>query len=136
MYKFNGKLYPRTCKLLYNHKHNKNSSILELKEGISKNVVNISKDFFNNERESTGKKKQPYRGILNNARNNNEALKNKSCIFGSKKYSYIERKIFKILDNTECLKKNRTISNRTYKQIKFKQRRLHFLYVYYCSYWF
>ncbi|SBS94742.1 Plasmodium exported protein (Pm-fam-a like), unknown function, partial [Plasmodium malariae] len=111
---------------LAKYKHDKNSNIVELKEGISNSGVYIRKDFSNNERKTIGKKKQSNRGSLNDDGVNKEALKNKSCIFGTKKYSCFENKIFKELDNAEYLEKNNRISDRIYNKIKFKKRRLRF----------
>ncbi|SBT85443.1 fam-m protein [Plasmodium malariae] len=126
IYRLNGKLNARTYRLLAKYKHDKNSNIVELKEGISNSGMCIRKYFSNNERETIGKKKQSNRDSLNDDGVKEEALKNKSCIFGTKKYSYFENKIFKELDNAEYLEKNNRISDKTYNKIKFKKRRLRF----------
>ncbi|KAI4837482.1 fam-l protein [Plasmodium brasilianum] len=47
--------------------------------------------------------------------------KNKSCIFETKKYPRLERKIFKELDYENFLKNNRTISDNIYKKIMCKK---------------
>ncbi|KAI4837496.1 hypothetical protein MKS88_003972 [Plasmodium brasilianum] len=126
IYKLTGKLNIRTYRLLKNYTHDTNLNTVEIKEGISNSAVNISKDFSNNERECIRKKKPSNRDILNNDGNNKKSMKNNSPIYGTKTYSYFEKRIFNKLDNTEFLKKNKTFTDRTYKKIKFKKRRQRF----------
>ncbi|SBS99223.1 Plasmodium exported protein (Pm-fam-a like), unknown function, partial [Plasmodium malariae] len=111
---------------LAKYKRDKNSNIVEEKEIISDSGVNIKKVFSNNDRGAIGTKEQLNRDTLNNSGNNKEATKNKYSVFGGNRCSYFEKKIFNELDNREFLEKNKTISNRTYKKIKFKKRRLRF----------
>lgn len=49
---------------------------------------------------------------------------NKSNIFETKKYYNLEKRIFKELDYFDFLERNRTISNKVYKQTIFKKYRL------------
>ncbi|SBT88035.1 fam-l protein [Plasmodium malariae] len=125
-YKLDGKLRTRRYRLLAKYKQNKNSNTVELMEGISNSKVNVIKDFSNNEKGSIEKKKQLNKSSLNSSGIHDESLKYKPFIFETKNYSYFEKKIFKELDNTEFLIRNRTMSNRTYKKIKFEKRRLRF----------
>ncbi|SBT86394.1 fam-l protein [Plasmodium malariae] len=53
--------------------------------------------------------------------NNKQSMKNKTCIFETKKYSHLEKKIFKELDYMDFLKRNRTISDKVYKKIILKK---------------
>ncbi|SBS99363.1 Plasmodium exported protein (Pm-fam-a like), unknown function [Plasmodium malariae] len=60
---------------------------------------------------------QPNECSLNKVRWNEHANKNKCYILETKKYSRLEKKIFKELDYEDFLKNNRTINNKIYKKI-------------------
>ncbi|KAI4838055.1 hypothetical protein MKS88_003478 [Plasmodium brasilianum] len=114
------KLYGRNYRLMAKNKQDKDSSILYLKEEIP-NGVNYIKDIFNNEKCTSGKTKQSNGSSQRNKRVHKKNMKNKSCIFETKKYSHLEKKIFKELDYVDFLKNNRTISDKIYKKIILKK---------------
>ncbi|SBS96705.1 Plasmodium exported protein (Pm-fam-a like), unknown function, partial [Plasmodium malariae] len=117
------KLYTRYYRLLAKYKQVKDSSIVCLKEDIP-NGDNNKKDIFSNEKRNTGTMKQSNGNPLYNVKGHKQSMKNKSCIFETKKYSHLEKKIFKELDYEDFLKNNRTISDKLYKKIIFKKYRL------------
>ncbi|SBS95371.1 Plasmodium exported protein (Pm-fam-a like), unknown function, partial [Plasmodium malariae] len=108
-------------RLLGKYKPIKNSSILELREKIPNDAVNEKVDICNNEKGKMGLKKKLSENKLKNVKGRNLTLKNKSCIFETRKYSNIEKKIFKELDYSDFLKNNRTISGKIYKKIILKK---------------
>ncbi|SCN12010.1 fam-l protein [Plasmodium malariae] len=110
------KLYARNYRLLAKYKKDKASSIVCLKEWIP-NGVKDKKDIYNNDKWATEKRKLTNGNLSQGARVHKKDIINKSCIFETKKYSYIERKIFKELDYENFVKNNRTISNKVYKKI-------------------
>ncbi|KAI4836242.1 hypothetical protein MKS88_004030 [Plasmodium brasilianum] len=114
------KLYTRYCRSLAKYKQIKNSSIVCLKEDIP-NGANNKKDIFSNEKRNTGTMKQSNGNPLYNVKGHKQSMKNKSCIFETKKYSHLEKKIFKELDYEDFLKNNKTISDKIYKKIIFKK---------------
>ncbi|SCP02955.1 fam-l protein [Plasmodium malariae] len=119
-----GKLNIRTYRLLRKHKKDTHSSIVEIKEEIPYNIDNKNKHIRNNEEEDTSRNKKSYRSSLNNGGSHIKDKKNKFCTFETKKYSHLEKKIFKELDYENFLKNNRIISNKFYKKIMFKKYRL------------
>ncbi|SBS91578.1 Plasmodium exported protein (Pm-fam-a like), unknown function [Plasmodium malariae] len=90
---------------------------MKLKEWISNNDMDERKDISNNERKYAEIKKQSNGSLSNNRKDHKKHNKNKSCIFETKKYSRMEKKIFKELDYADFLKNNRTISDKIYKKI-------------------
>ncbi|SBS94302.1 Plasmodium exported protein (Pm-fam-a like), unknown function [Plasmodium malariae] len=90
------------------------------------NEVNDKKDISNNEKTSLEKKNYSNGSSPRNARGLKKNMKNKSCIFETKKYSHLEKKIFKELDYVDFLKRNKTLSDRIYKKIMLKKFRLRF----------
>ncbi|SBS93525.1 Plasmodium exported protein (Pm-fam-a like), unknown function, partial [Plasmodium malariae] len=102
------------------YKQDKNSSIVYLKKEISNRVNNIN-DIFNNEKYSSGKTKQLNGSSQGNKRRYQKDMKNKSCIFETKKYSHLEKEIFKELDYVDFLKNNKTISDKICKKIMIKK---------------
>ncbi|SBT86427.1 fam-l protein [Plasmodium malariae] len=116
-YSLHGKTYLRIYRLLAKCKKHKDSYFLILKEEIPKNGVNERKDITNNEKGTNTKSKQSSGSSLMNKGENKQPLKNKSCIFKIKKYSHLEKKIFKQLDYVNFLKNNKGISNKAYKKI-------------------
>ncbi|SBS97149.1 Plasmodium exported protein (Pm-fam-a like), unknown function [Plasmodium malariae] len=104
----------------YNH-----SSITCINE-LLPNGVNNKSDITSKEKYSERKKKYSNGTLPTNARSHKEDTKSKSCIFETKKYSHLEKKIFKELDYADFLKNNRTISDKIYKKIIFKKCGLRF----------
>ncbi|SBS96923.1 Plasmodium exported protein (Pm-fam-a like), unknown function [Plasmodium malariae] len=91
-----------------------------LKQKIS-NGENDKKYIYNNENWGARKNEESNGSLPRNARGNKKDIKNKYCIFETKKYSHIEKKIFKELDYVDFLKNNRTISDKVYKNIVLKK---------------
>ncbi|SBS96119.1 Plasmodium exported protein (Pm-fam-a like), unknown function [Plasmodium malariae] len=116
-YKHGNELYSRNYRLLAKYKQEEDLNVIGIKEYISKNGKNEKKKMFYNEKEATCEKNQLNYNFSKNEGHYKQAIKNKSNIFETKKYSYIEKKIFKELDFEDFLKKNRTISNKTYKKL-------------------
>ncbi|SBS93647.1 Plasmodium exported protein (Pm-fam-a like), unknown function, partial [Plasmodium malariae] len=114
------KLYAQNYRLLAKYKKDKASSIVCLKEGIP-NGVKDENDIYNNDEWATEKRKLSNGNLSQGARVHKKDVINKSCIFETKKYSYLERKIFKELDYENFVKNNRTISNKVYKKIVRKK---------------
>ncbi|SBT85947.1 fam-l protein [Plasmodium malariae] len=119
------KLYIRNYRLLAKYNNDKDSSVVCLKKEIPVGVNNKN-DITYIEKESTTKNKASNRYAPRNARGNKKCMKNKSCIFEMKKYSHLEKKIFKELDYVDFLKKNKTISDKIYKKIIRKKCGLRF----------
>ncbi|SCN12030.1 fam-l protein [Plasmodium malariae] len=117
MHKYGRNVHMRTYRLLAKCKQDTDSSIIGLKQNISNNGNNEKNDICYSEKGSSTKKKQPYENSLRNSKGHKEDLKNKSCIFETKKYSHMEKKIFKELDYVDFLKNNRTLNDKTYKKI-------------------
>ncbi|SBS96865.1 Plasmodium exported protein (Pm-fam-a like), unknown function [Plasmodium malariae] len=99
----------------YNH-----SSITCINDQLP-NGVNIKSDITSKEKYAERKKNHSNRTLPTNARSHRKDTKSKSCIFETKKYSHLEKKIFKELDYADFLKNNRTISDKIYKKIIFKK---------------
>ncbi|SBS99051.1 Plasmodium exported protein (Pm-fam-a like), unknown function [Plasmodium malariae] len=102
------KLHASNYHLLEKYKHNKNSRFLCLKNEIQINGVPEEKDISNNENDDSEKKKKSKK-YASNIAGHKSGMKNKTCIFKTKKYSHLEKKIFKELDYTSFLQNNRTI---------------------------
>ncbi|SBT86023.1 fam-l protein [Plasmodium malariae] len=115
-YKLDSKLNG-TFRLLAKCKRDKNLCIVELKNEIPNNELNEKIYISNNKKGATRTSMQPNGSSLNNVGRNKHANKNKCYIFETKKYSRLEKKIFKELDYEDFLKNNRTISNKIYKKI-------------------
>ncbi|SBS98809.1 Plasmodium exported protein (Pm-fam-a like), unknown function, partial [Plasmodium malariae] len=101
------------------------AGIICLKEEIQSGM-NDKNDISYYEKCILEKKKQSNENLPRNARRYKKNVKNKSCILVTKKCSYLEKKIFKELDYVDFLKNNRTISDKFYKKIIFKKRKLRF----------
>ncbi|SCP02964.1 fam-l protein [Plasmodium malariae] len=114
------KLYTRYYRLLAKYNQIKDSSIVRLKEDIP-NGNNDKKDIYSNEKRNTETMKQSNRNPLYNVKGHKQSMKYKTCIFETKKYSHLEKKIFKELDYEDFLRNNRTISNKVYKKIILKK---------------
>ncbi|SBT00537.1 Plasmodium exported protein (Pm-fam-a like), unknown function [Plasmodium malariae] len=115
------KLNIRNYRSLEKYKQEKDSNNVWLKEEVPNNGICEKKYVSINERVSPGKKKQSNRFSSNNLGGNKQDMKNKSCIFETKQYSRLEKKIFKELDYVDFLKNNRTISNKVYFKTIYKK---------------
>ncbi|SBS96243.1 Plasmodium exported protein (Pm-fam-a like), unknown function [Plasmodium malariae] len=102
------------------YNQDKDSSNVCLKEETA-NSANYEKDISNNAKCASGKRKHSNRCLQRNARSQKMYMKNKACVFETKKYSHLEKKIFKELDYEDFLKKSRTISDKIYKKIILKK---------------
>ncbi|SBS98812.1 Plasmodium exported protein (Pm-fam-a like), unknown function [Plasmodium malariae] len=92
-----------------------------LRDDISNNGMDKKKDISNTEKECTEKKKELYRGSLNNYDGHKHDMNNKYSKFVTKKYSHLEKKIFKELDFVDFLRSNKNISDNIYKKIMRKK---------------
>ncbi|SCP02983.1 fam-l protein [Plasmodium malariae] len=119
--KFHKKINTRNYRLLAKHKHDNDSLITGLKENVPNNKVPKRKDISHNENIRTEKKELLNRCSSSSTVVDKKAIKNKSRIFETKKYSHLEKKIFKELDYENFLKNNRSISDKTYKNIIIKK---------------
>ncbi|SBS93253.1 Plasmodium exported protein (Pm-fam-a like), unknown function [Plasmodium malariae] len=115
------KLDDRIYRLLAKYKKDKDSKVVMLRDDISNNGMDKKKDISNTEMQCTGKKKELYRGSLNNYHGHKQDMNNKYSKFVTKKYSHLEKKIFKELDFVDFLKRNKNISDKTYKTIMRKK---------------
>ncbi|SBS95728.1 Plasmodium exported protein (Pm-fam-a like), unknown function [Plasmodium malariae] len=114
-------IHARTYRLLETYGKDNNSSSLYLKEGLPINGIHKKIDTTYNEKYDSEKRKQSYVCPSKFAGGHQPGVKNKSCVFETKKYSHLEKKIFKELDYTDFLKNNKTISNKIYKKIIHKK---------------
>ncbi|KAI4833795.1 uncharacterized protein MKS88_000215 [Plasmodium brasilianum] len=119
------KLYSRNYRSLAKYKQDKDMCIVHLMEQIP-NGVNDKQDMSNNEKASLEKKNYPNASSQRSSRGLKKNMKNNSCIFETKKYSHLEKKIFKELDYVDFLRSNKTLSDRIYKKIMLKKCRLRF----------
>ncbi|SBS93337.1 Plasmodium exported protein (Pm-fam-a like), unknown function, partial [Plasmodium malariae] len=116
-WKHHKRLYARTCRLLAKYKQNNDSSSVCLKGEMKINGVYEKKDISYSEKDDSRKKNQSNPYLSHISGDNKGAIKNKSCTFETKKYSHLEKKIFKELDYTDFLKNNKTISNQVYYKV-------------------
>ncbi|SBT85722.1 fam-l protein [Plasmodium malariae] len=116
----NRKLQEKTCLSLTKYNQDNSSCIVGLNEEISRSGKDVRTHMYNNEVDKVSKK-QLNKSSMNNKRGHKNDKKNKSCIFETKKYSRLEKKIFKELDFSNFLRSNRTISNKLYKKITLKK---------------
>ncbi|SBT85877.1 fam-l protein [Plasmodium malariae] len=116
-YKVSSTLVTRNYRLLAKYIQHKESINLVLKNDIRNNGYYKKKDIHNYEKLSKGKGNQTNDNSSKDPRRHKQDKKKKSCIFETKKYSHLEKKIFKELDFEDFLKNNRTISNQIYKKV-------------------
>ncbi|SCP02984.1 fam-l protein [Plasmodium malariae] len=117
-------IHARTYRLLETYGKDNNSSSLYLKEGLPINGIHKKIDTTYNEKYDSEKRKQSNVCPSRFAGGHQPGVKNKSCVFETKKYSHLEKKIFKELDYQNFLKNNRIISDKLYKKILCKKYRL------------
>ncbi|SBS99071.1 Plasmodium exported protein (Pm-fam-a like), unknown function, partial [Plasmodium malariae] len=125
-YKNNRKL-DKNYRLLAISKEDKCLVFVRLNEEVPNYDVSENKDVYFNEKESKREIKHLSRKSFVNAGGNKQNMRNRKCIFETKKYSRIEKKIFKELDYMDFLKNNRTISNKIYVKTICKKYRLRFV---------
>ncbi|SBS96723.1 Plasmodium exported protein (Pm-fam-a like), unknown function [Plasmodium malariae] len=116
------KLNARNYRLLAKCKNNNDSSMVGLKffpynEKMEKKHKTV-------EESSKAKNKYSNGSSSKYTKDHKQITRNKSNIFETRKYSNLEKKIFKELDYFDFLEKNRTISNKVYQQTIFKKYRL------------
>ncbi|SBS94281.1 Plasmodium exported protein (Pm-fam-a like), unknown function, partial [Plasmodium malariae] len=114
------KLDSITYRLLSKYKKDTDSYVVCLKGDLPNNIVNEKRDVTYNE-SVVAKNKQICRNALNNSGGHKQDKRSKSCVFETKRYSRMEKKIFKELDYMDFLQNSRTISDKTYKKIIFKK---------------
>ncbi|SBS96540.1 Plasmodium exported protein (Pm-fam-a like), unknown function [Plasmodium malariae] len=120
-YKLDIILCGRYYRLLAKCTKDKYSSNVRLIQGIPNNGIQEKYNVHESEMGVTGKKKISRRTSLQNEKYYKNLVKNKCSIFETKKYSHLEKKIFKELDYENYLKNNRTISDKLYKKIICKK---------------
>ncbi|SBT85725.1 fam-l protein [Plasmodium malariae] len=114
----------RNYRLLGGYKYNIDSKVIFTKEEMPNIVLTNKKDICNSE-EGLQRKVNKSNGCSPSiTRSRKKDMNKKSCTFETKKYSHLEKKIFKELDYENFLKKNRTITDKMYKKIMLKKYRL------------
>ncbi|SBS99458.1 Plasmodium exported protein (Pm-fam-a like), unknown function [Plasmodium malariae] len=107
----------RSYRILERYEQVKDSYYVASNTNIKDNEIQEEKYFCNNEKSTLVKRRQLNGSLSKNDRCYKKGIKCNSNVFETKKYSHIEKKIFKELDYFDFLKNNRTISNKTYKKI-------------------
>ncbi|KAI4839833.1 hypothetical protein MKS88_001736 [Plasmodium brasilianum] len=121
-----GKLSIRTYRLLTKRKQDRYLHFMRLNEKMQNNEEYEKKDITNNENGVKRINRTSYKNSLNTDDEYKHYKRDKSYIFETKKYSYLEKKIFKDLDFFNFLKNNKTISDKTYKKVILKKCGLRF----------
>ncbi|KAI4841433.1 uncharacterized protein MKS88_000154 [Plasmodium brasilianum] len=116
-YSYRRKLYTRNYRLLVKYKQYKDSSTVCLREEIQNSGIKKKEDKYYNDKERLEKNKQSNGSLSKISGGHKLAIRNRSCIFETKKYSFLEKKIFKELDYEDFLKNTRSISEKLYKKI-------------------
>ncbi|SBT86377.1 fam-l protein [Plasmodium malariae] len=116
-WKYRRKFYINTYRLLAKYKRDNASNDVGLKEEIPNHTVKEEKYVCNNGWGTSGKKVKSCKSSSMYVVGHKPTMKNKSNIFETKKYSHLEKKIFKELDYMDFLKNNRTLSERIYYKI-------------------
>ncbi|KAI4838057.1 hypothetical protein MKS88_003480 [Plasmodium brasilianum] len=119
-YNHHRELYTRNYRSMANYKQYNHSSITCINEQLP-NGVNNKIDIISKEKYAERNKKHSNRTLSTSAKSHRKDTKSKSCIYETKKYSRLEKKIFKELDYADFLKNNRTISDKIYKKIILKK---------------
>ncbi|SBT85952.1 fam-l protein [Plasmodium malariae] len=120
------KLRTGTYRFLANCKNNIEKSITGLKEDVTNYGIKEKNNIYNTEKGTNAKNIHSHGLLSENASDRRKAMKNKSCIFETEKYSHFEKKIFKELDYQNFLEKNKIISDKLYKTIIRKKYGLRF----------
>ncbi|KAI4838041.1 fam-l protein [Plasmodium brasilianum] len=118
----NCKKFPaRNYRLLSKYKKNCDSNALCLKEELPTKGFSPPNDISTNKKDKLEKNKKKNGCSSMIVGDYKPDVKNKTCIFETKEYSNLEKKIFKELDYTNFLKNNRTISNKVYRKLICKK---------------
>ncbi|KAI4833608.1 fam-l protein [Plasmodium brasilianum] len=123
-YKIEKKIDESTYRILAKYKQDKDSCALYLQEYIPKYESNKKRYISNNEEKTPETKKQSNGSASVNEAGHKQHMKNKSFMFETKAYSRIEKKIFKELDYLDFLKNNRTITDKFFRKIIFKKKKV------------
>ncbi|SBT85555.1 fam-l protein [Plasmodium malariae] len=118
---FGIKMDRRNYRLLEKCSQNKLSRSVKLMQQLPNNGIREKNDTSYYEMGVARQMKLSNRALSNDEEDNKQSMKNKTCIFETKKYSHLEKKIFKELDYMDFLKRNRTISDKVYKKIILKK---------------
>ncbi|SBS95828.1 Plasmodium exported protein (Pm-fam-a like), unknown function, partial [Plasmodium malariae] len=102
------------------------SNNIGLKNGMQNNGDFINENIYSCEKLAKNKSNLSNDSPSKNSRGHKQDKKNKSCVFETKKYSHLEKNIFKELDYMDFLKENKTISNKNYRKIICKKYGLRF----------
>ncbi|SBT85833.1 fam-l protein [Plasmodium malariae] len=116
----------RNYRLLGGYKYNIDSKVIFTKEEMPNIGLTNKKDICNSEEGVQSKMNKSNECSPSITRSRKKDMNKKSCTFETKKYSHLEKKIFKELDYENFLKKNRTITDKMYKKIMLKKYRLRF----------
>ncbi|SBS99198.1 Plasmodium exported protein (Pm-fam-a like), unknown function [Plasmodium malariae] len=117
-------LEARNYRLLEGYKYNIDSKVIFTKEEMPNIGLTNKKDICNSEKEVQSKMNKTNGCSPSITRSRKKDMNKKSCTFEIKKYSHLEKKIFKELDYENFLKKNRLITDKMYKKIMLKKYRL------------
>ncbi|KAI4838164.1 fam-l protein [Plasmodium brasilianum] len=113
-------------RLLERCNRDNNSNIIGIKKDVTNKGILEKNYIFNYGKGDMEANKQSKGNLSMTSSDNKQATKNKTCIFENKKYSHIEKKIFKELDYVGFVKKNRTVSYKVYKKIIRKKLAIRF----------
>ncbi|KAI4834065.1 uncharacterized protein MKS88_000342 [Plasmodium brasilianum] len=117
-------LEARNYRLLEGYKYNIDSKVIFTKEEMPNIGLTNKKDICSSEEGGESKMNKSNGCSPSVTRSSKKDMNKKSCTFETKKYSHLEKKIFKELDYENFLKKNRTITDKMYKKIMLKKYRL------------
>ncbi|SBS93917.1 Plasmodium exported protein (Pm-fam-a like), unknown function [Plasmodium malariae] len=123
-YKLEKKINASTYRILAKYKQDKDSCAVYLHEYIPKYQSKEKRYVSNNEEKNPETKKQSNGRALVNEGGHKQHMKNKSFMFETRAYSRIEKKIFKELDYLDFLQNNRTITNKFFRKIIFKKKKV------------
>ncbi|KAI4833973.1 fam-l protein [Plasmodium brasilianum] len=121
MHNFGIKMDGRNYRLLEKNSQNKLSRSVRLMQQLPNNGIREKNDTSYYEMGVARQMNLSNRALSKDEEDNKQSMKNKTCIFETKKYSHLEKKIFKELDYIDFLKRNRTISDKVYKKIILKK---------------
>ncbi|SBT86814.1 fam-l protein [Plasmodium malariae] len=123
-YNIRKQLDGRSYRILEKSNRNIDSSIVGLNEEILYNELKAKGGISNNVKWGKIKFKDSNGSTTKRDQQNKQTMKNKYCIYETKKYSRMERKIFKEQDYMDFLENNKTISDKIYRKVIFKKYRL------------
>ncbi|SBT85673.1 fam-l protein [Plasmodium malariae] len=126
-YNLGKKLEDRRYRTLAKYKQDMYVHNTYLKEDIKNYVSNEKKDVTDIEKKVTTKKEKLNTVSSTTERGHKQYIKNKSCMFETRKYSHMEKKIFKELDYIDFLNNNKTISNKIFRKLVLKKYRVRFV---------